>query len=94
LDELFGMAPTVVFLLIAGVSFTAAIPVESVTRDNSTNSNISCNWSNAADIVGDIQTNKLNATDVVAQCASVCGIAFASDNPVCTLYITRRSVPD
>jgi hypothetical protein len=72
--------------LMAAASSALAVPVGSIGVDTFSNPAISCDWSGAAyipaDIVGDIQTSKLNVTDVVTQCANVCNIVFASGNPV------------
>jgi hypothetical protein len=56
----------------------AAIGVDNVDVPNST---ISCNWAGAGDLVEDIISHELNVTDIVAQCAGVCELAFASRAP-------------
>jgi hypothetical protein len=43
-----------------------------------TNAMISCNWTTPTDLVTDIQTSKLNATDIVAQCENICQFVFRS----------------
>jgi hypothetical protein len=48
----------------------------------STNSSISCHWLSAGALVAGIQFDKLNVTDIVMQCPSVCQLAFESDDPV------------
>lgn len=37
---------------------------------------LSCDWTSAAALVGQIQAEKLIVPDVVAQCANVCQVAF------------------
>ncbi|KAE9373303.1 hypothetical protein N431DRAFT_406712 [Stipitochalara longipes BDJ] len=41
-------------------------------------SSLSCEWTSAAQLVGQIQADKLIVPDVVAQCANVCQVAFNS----------------
>jgi hypothetical protein len=69
-----------VFVMAVVVSSTVATPVSGVVLVTATASSISCNWSSAAEVVGQIQENKLNVADVVARCANVCQVAFQSSN--------------
>jgi hypothetical protein len=63
----------------------AAIKLEVTAPDaggaiSATPSSLSCDWISAAQLVGQIQADKLNVTDVVAQCANVCQVAFNSSS--------------
>jgi hypothetical protein len=52
-----------------------------------------CDWTSAAQLVGQIQADKLNATDVVSQCANVCQVAFNSSSaPGVSLSWNLRSL--
>lgn len=48
----------------------------------STNSSISCDWPSAGALVAEIQSDKLNVTDIVNQCPDICQSVFESNNPV------------
>lgn len=65
---------------MAAFKSTIATPVSGSALAASAASSISCNWTGAAQVVGQIQADKLNATDVVAQCANVCQVAFNSSS--------------
>lgn len=75
-------------LLMAVMGSVTAVHINSIAV-TPINSTISCNWSNATQVVGDIQAAKLNVTDIVAQCANVCDIAFASSIPVWIQYVLK-----
>ena len=53
-----------------------AAAVSAITT--ATASALSCEWTSAAQLVGQIQADKLIVPDVVAQCANSCQIAFNS----------------
>ena len=44
-------------------------------------SSLSCDWMSAAQLVGQIQAEKLIVPDVVAQCPNACQVAFNSTSP-------------
>lgn len=39
---------------------------------------VDCGWTSPAQIVGQIEAEKLNATDLVGRCADICQVAFNS----------------
>ena len=81
------MTPKSVLLTIAVAGLAMAIPIENNDAAIFSNSNISCNWQDAAGLVRDFQTYKLNETNVVAQCANACVIGLALEYPVGVLDI-------
>jgi len=75
------MVSYALMIMMALAASAIAVRVDSVDLTTFSNSTISCNWPSVTDLVGDVQTYKLNATDIVSQCANVCGLLFESSNP-------------
>ena len=65
-------------LIVAAFKSTISTPVSNSVMAAAATSPMSCNWTVAAQVVGQIQADKLNVTDIVAQCANVCQVAFNS----------------
>ncbi|KAN0098706.1 hypothetical protein V8E51_014369 [Hyaloscypha variabilis] len=61
---------------MAVMKSTIATPVSAVVTAAA--SSLSCEWTSAAQLVGQIQADKLIIPDVVSQCADVCQVAFNS----------------
>jgi len=61
---------------MAVMKSTVATPVSAVVTAAA--SSLSCEWTSAAQLVGQIQADKLIIPDVVSQCADVCQVAFNS----------------
>lgn len=74
-------------VLVASTASAIAVQVDNVDLTTFSNSTISCNWASATGLVADVQTYKLNATDIVSQCANVCGLAFETGIPVWITYL-------
>jgi hypothetical protein len=63
---------------MTAIELRLTTPVADTGAMTATASTLSCSWTSAAQLVWQIQANTLNATDVVAQCANVCQVAFNS----------------
>lgn len=50
----------------------------------------SCDWGSAKALMADIDTEKLNVTELVAQCNNVCKVAFESNRNVRISHLSKK----
>jgi hypothetical protein len=55
---------------------TALISI--IAMASTASARVDCGWTSPAQIVGQIEAEKLNSTDLVGKCADICQVAFNS----------------
>ena len=63
---------------MSAINLEVTYPLSSNSTLATTSPLLSCNWASAAQLVGQIQADNLDVTEVVAQCENVCQVAFNS----------------